>query len=120
MSTTVVKTVKEAQGGEGGLKLSKRIKRLTVLVRDSAGEIHAESYKAKKKRKKGSRGTRAPERLTRESARSVQTILDAYLDRHRRSNRKRRDGWLRDYGDNVMRASRKGFRKFKLRKVLSF
>ena len=38
---------------------------------------------------------------------------NSYLARHNKSNRKRKDGWVRDYALNVLRASRKTRRQSK-------
>ncbi|WP_437670511.1 hypothetical protein [Sorangium sp. So ce131] len=74
--------------------------------------------KHKKKRKKLSRGSRGFERLARRLARANIRSSDAYLDRHRRSNRKKRNGWLRDLSYNIMRSNRKGQKSLKLSKLL--
>jgi hypothetical protein len=103
-------------------KLPKSIKRITILKSDSAAG--AESIgdrvvvKRKRKRKKQSKGiVRILERATRRAAKANEITNDNYLDRHRRSNRKRRDGWLRDLGYNWSRANRKGSKKFKFSKL---
>lgn len=101
-------------------KLPKSIKRITILKADSA-EGHGGDrvvVKRKKKKKKQSKGlVKIWERIARRSASANKSTADAYLSRHRRSNRKRRDGWLRDVGYNWFRARRKGNKKFKLSKI---
>ncbi len=71
----------------------------------------------RQKRKKLSKGTRVFEKLTRGLARANIRGGNEYLYRHRRSNRKRRDGWLRDLSENLMRGNRKGRKKLKLSKL---
>lgn len=73
--------------------------------------------KHKKKRKKLSKGTRVFEKLTRQVAKANIRGSDEYLYRHRRSNRKRRNGWLRDLSENLMRGNRKGRKRLKLSKL---
>lgn len=73
--------------------------------------------KHKKKRKKLSKGTGIFEKLTRRLAKANIRGGDEYLYRHRRSNRKRRDGWLRDLSENLMRGNRKGRKSLKLSKL---
>ncbi|MGL6095669.1 MAG: hypothetical protein ACRC7O_07735, partial [Fimbriiglobus sp.] len=34
----------------------------------------------------------------------------AYLDRHNRSNQRKKDGWIKDMGDNVFKAIKTGRR----------
>lgn len=66
---------------------------------------------SKKKRKnKRSRGTKEMERGVRRLADSVVIEWKNYSKRHKKSNSKRRDGWIKDYPVNVFRANRK-FRK---------
>lgn len=101
-------------------KLPKSIKRITILKTDSVGNTASGGMviKKKRKRKKQSKGlVRIWERSTRRSAKSNKSFADNYLSRHRRSNKKRRDGWLRDYSYNTMRAGRKSGKKFKLSRL---
>jgi hypothetical protein len=102
-------------------KLPKFVKRITILKssHEQGAGGGAVVVKRKRKRKKQSKGViKIMERIARHSARASEATADAYLTRHRRSNRKRRDGWMRDYGYNWVRASRKGAKKFKLSKLL--
>jgi hypothetical protein len=103
-------------------KLPKAVRRITILktpatlkVGEGFGRIEV---KRKRKRKKQSKGlTRVLERLARRSAKADVKTADAYLDRHRRSNKKRRDGWLRDLSYNMLRARRKGGKSLKFSKL---
>lgn len=102
-------------------KLPKSIKRITIL-KASSGEGQGDGgryvVKKKKKKKKQSKGlAKIWERATRRGAKANKSISDTYLRRHRRSNRKRRDGWMRDWSYNWNRASRKGGKKFKFSKL---
>ena len=104
-------------------KLPKAIKRITILKSQGGqgGEhnpLGRVVVKRKRKRKKQSKGlTRIFERIARGRARADVSTADEYLARHRRSNRKKRDGWLRDWSYNWTRARRKGNKKFKLSKI---
>ena len=94
------------------LRLPPSIRRITVLQSDPSGAIvPAVVYERRGKRKKGSRELRPLERLARGWAKTGEEVAATYVRRHRRSNRKRRDGWVRDMGANVARAARKGFRE---------
>lgn len=68
----------------------------------------------KRKQKKQSKGVKFLEKIARRSARSGGSIYDQYLKRHRRSNRKKKDGWLKDLSKNTFNAVRKGRKRFKL------
>ncbi len=102
-------------------KLPKSIKRITILKADSAengGTLGRVVVKKKRKKRRQSKGiTRVWERAARGMARANSKSADGYLGRHRRSNKKRRDGWLRDFSYNWARASRKGNKEFKLSKI---
>ena len=103
-------------------KLPKSIKRITILKSSAqsaaGGEFGQVVVKRKRKRKKQSKGlTRIWERAARHGAKANKSTADSYLSRHRRSNKKRRDGWLRDYSYNWSRAGRKGGKKFKFSKL---
>jgi hypothetical protein len=39
----------------------------------------------------------------------------AYLDAHQASNRKKKDGWMRDYSWNATKAARKGIKRWRLK-----
>jgi hypothetical protein len=101
-------------------KLSKAVKRIVIPQQAATGGLSAGVYvlkNKKKKRKKRSKETRFLEKLVRHGARSQKKGLNTYLDRHDRSNRKKKNGWLRDLSNNVFRSSRKGRKSFKLSKL---
>jgi hypothetical protein len=103
-------------------KLPKAVRRITILKAPAkpalGGGLARIEIKRKRKRKKQSKGiSRLFEKLARRSARADVKIAKTYLSRHRRSNRKRRDGWLRDLGYNMIRARRKGGKSLKLSKL---
>ncbi len=102
-------------------KLPKSIRRITILKADSAdggSTLGRVVVKKKRKKKKQSKGlVKIWERVARRSARANESTNSNYLQRHRRSNKKRRDGWLRDFGYNWQRAGRKGGKRFKLSKI---
>lgn len=104
-------------------KLPKSIKGITVLKTTTeqnaaGGELGRVVVKRKRKTKRQTKGlVRVLERMARRGASSNRSMADTYLSRHRRSNKKRRDGWLRDYTYSWTRANRKGAKKFKLSKL---
>jgi hypothetical protein len=101
-------------------KLPKSIKRITILKSANAGpgQIGGMVVKKKRKKKKQSKGlVKIWERVARRSVKADQKSADTYLSRHRRSNRKHRDGWLRDFTYNWARSRRKGNKELKLSKI---
>jgi hypothetical protein len=101
-------------------KLSKIIKRITVLQAQPSGDLVPTAvYKAKRKRRKISKNMRPLERLTRRSLKASESYINTYLERHERSNRKRRNGWLRDYQDNTFKAQKKARKRLRLRRLFA-
>ena len=49
----------------------------------------------------------------RRGARAQSTAVDTYLARHENSNDKKKNGWLRDLGNNVFKAIGKGRKAMK-------
>ena|SRR5438552_1588891 len=102
------------------LRLSKSVRSVIQLQRDSSGNLTSVLLhgKAKRKKKKGSPGLRLADRAARRLLRAQQAFTASYLSRHIRSGRKRRDGWLTDFAQNLSRARSKGVRQLKLKKLL--
>jgi hypothetical protein len=93
----------------------KGVKRITILGPDGSGDQSpVQVYRVKRKSKKGTRGLRGIEKAARRVLTAQNTQVADYLDRHKRSNGKRRDGWLRDAAVNMVRSNRKGMKKLKL------
>jgi uncharacterized protein DUF6312 len=98
------------------LRLSKGVVRVTRIEKDaSGGTTSVTIYKKKgkgKKRKKSSYGLRTLDKTTKRLASAQSTASDSYLDRHKKSSRKK-DGWLTDLPRNLARAGKKGDKKLK-------
>lgn len=104
-------------------KLPKSVKRITILKSEpgdgESGPSERIVVEPKRKKRKQSKGlVKLLERATRQAAQANHATADSYLDRHGRSNRKRRDGWLRDFSYNMIRSRRKGNRKIKLSRLV--
>ena len=95
----------------------KGIKRIIIpaSAQPNGGTGERIQLKAKsKKRKKQSKGFKLLEKVTRRSGRSGGSVFDQYLKRHKRSNRKKKNGWIKDLSKNSFNAMRKGRKEFKL------
>jgi hypothetical protein len=100
-------------------RLEKAVRRVTILTRGDAGTTTPVTiYKREADRKKGTRAFRPFETAVRRWARASEASADDYLQRHERSNRKKRDGWLRDLNFNALKATRKGTKQFKITRWL--
>ena len=73
-----------------------------------------------KSKNKRSRGTKQVEQGVRRLVDTNGTLMNTYVKKHKRSNRKKRDGWIKDIPINVFKAQKKGFKKIKPLKVLGF
>jgi hypothetical protein len=97
----------------------KGIKRIIIPASaQPGGGSETIEIKAQSKRKKQSKGFKFFEKLTRRSMRASGSIYDEYMKRHDRSNRKKKDGWLKDLNKNTLTAIRKGRKRFKLSTLL--
>lgn len=102
-------------------RVSSSIRRITVLQRDASGDLKPVTvYQRGTSKKKGTRAFRYIERIARRVAEAQTKGADRYLSRHDRSNRKKKDGWVRDFNVNAMRASQKGVKALKLGRLFSF
>ena len=95
-------------------RLSKSVRRVVVLTPDGAGTVASVVvYKRGRKKKKMTRGFRPIERLARMTAKASDAVTGTYLRRHKKSNRKHRDGWIRDVQKNTFKAGNKGLKKLR-------
>lgn len=102
------------------VRFSSTIKRVTILRRDTAGQVAPTLIFERKKKKKGQTRALEPiEKFVRRAADGAKQCAESYADRHRQSNEKRRDGWIRDLNANVMRAGRRGSKGAKLTRWMS-
>jgi hypothetical protein len=101
-------------------RLSKSVRRVTILNQDAATGTRTPVtvFKRGRKKKKGSRLLRPVEDAVRMFADVGDKATRTYVRRHKKSNRKRRDGWLRDVTGNLVDAGRKGLKEVKPARVL--
>jgi hypothetical protein len=91
------------------------VQEVVVISTDERGRTTAKCVAGRvMKRKKRSAGLRVLEKIVRSMADAQLAAAEAYREGHEKSGMKRRDGALRDWPVNVMRAQRKGMRKAKL------
>ena len=70
-------------------------------------------FKTKRRKKRVSRAARPIERVVFHQLEGGDAFSSDLLRRHRRSRRKRRNGWLRHAGTNVLKAQQKGWKKLR-------
>ncbi|MEO8519747.1 MAG: hypothetical protein ABI603_00205 [Acidobacteriota bacterium] len=103
------------------LRLGKNVRRVTVIERDAAGATTATVvFEGKKGKRKQTQAFRPLEQIVRRIADAQAEAGDVYVTRHNRSNRKKRDGWMRDMNLNLARASRKGAKRLRVNRWLTF
>jgi hypothetical protein len=77
-------------------------------------------FDRKRKKKKQTKGLKPVERLVRTVADANDAFGSSYAKRHRRSNRKRRDGWLRDMVGNFSKAGNKARKELEVSRILNW
>jgi hypothetical protein len=93
-------------------KFPKIVKSITVADGDEGEGREARIvYKRKGAKKRGSPGLRKLDKLVRRVANANETFAGKYLSRHDRSNKRRKNGWLRDIVSNTARAIAPAARK---------
>jgi hypothetical protein len=89
-------------------RLNKTVRRVVKLQRDDDGALVPTLIdKGGAKKRKVSSGLKPLERGVRKIARAHVRFADSYLGKHERSNRKRKDGFLKDFVSNVTNAGTK-------------
>jgi hypothetical protein len=100
------------------LVLPKSVKRVTFVQSTESSQTGASSYEAfsqsSKKAKKQTAGPKMIGKWTIRSAKALSKFSSVYLARHERSNAKKRDGWIRDFGYNMMKANRTAAKALRL------
>jgi len=92
------------------MNLGRSIRKVSIIKADGSGAIVL--HKAKKsKKKKQSKQLQPMERGMRHMAEANLASAKSFSNSHKKSNRKKKDGWLRDLSKNFMTAQRKGSKK---------
>lgn len=89
----------------------KSVRRIIVLGGEPAP---ADAPPVKKKKKKQTWLLRPLEKAARTLVRAQHAAAEEYLERHERSARREKDGWVIDLGRNAGRAFRAGVKRLKL------
>ncbi|MFN3647978.1 MAG: hypothetical protein ACK47B_00250 [Armatimonadota bacterium] len=71
----------------------------------------------RRKPKKSSKALRGLEKAIHRMSLAQTAASSAYLSRHRRSNARKKDGWLKDLGVNVPKAARTGMKRLKIQRL---
>jgi hypothetical protein len=102
-------------------RLNSSVRSVTVLQKDANGAITPVIiFERDRKKKKGTKLLRPLERATRRVVDSQVRTAESYRSRHARSNGKKRDGWIKDFPVNVVRASQRGTKALKLNRLFSY
>lgn len=80
--------------------------RVTIVRPETGVVLEGELDESGPRRKKQTKMLRPIERAVRKIARREFGIAQVYLARHQRSNRLKKDGWIKDLGKNIRRAIR--------------
>ena len=97
------------------------VRRITIFDRDATGSLRpVVVYNRRRKKKKQTKGLKPIERVVRTFADANDAMASTYVRRHRRSNRKRRDGWIRDALVNAAKAGNKGRKELQDTRILGW
>jgi hypothetical protein len=97
------------------------VRRVTVFERDDAGHLHPVMvYSRRGRRKRQTKGLKPFERLARTAAKTGDAFSTTYRRRHRRSNEKRKNGWLRDGVANLAKAGDRARKKLDVARLLGW
>lgn len=88
------------------LNLSKSILKVSILRADGSVDVIC---RKKRKKKKQSKELKPLEKMSRRMADANLASAKSYASSHRKSNGKKRDGWLRDLPKNMSKASEKAY-----------
>src|SRR5262249_48410792 len=100
-------------------RLNKSVVRVVQLQKGAGGEVApVVVYEKTGRRKKISAPLRPLEKAVRRVVSAQASFADTYLDKHEKSNRKNKDGWVRDMMSNVMDAEKTGRKKLRIRRLV--
>lgn len=94
------------------LNLDPIVERLTILQKDpESGRLRRSAvYKNDERKKRGSKRLRPFEKFVRRIGKAQARAASVYNARHDRSNRKKRNGWLRDLLPNMSKAQKQAWK----------
>jgi hypothetical protein len=102
-------------------RLSRAIRRITVFDRDVTGSLRpVVLFDRRRKKKKQTKGLKPVERIVRTAIDAQDAYASTYASRHRRSNRKKKDGWLKDIAANVSKAGNKARKELEPSRILNW
>jgi hypothetical protein len=101
-------------------RLNRSVVKVVQLERDATGNMNPVVLyeKDQRKKKKMSGPLRPLEKAVRRVSTAQEAFAQSYLSRHDRSNRKNRDGWIRDVVPNVVNAGKKGNKKLRVNRLV--
>jgi hypothetical protein len=102
------------EAGTTRLPRKSPIKSVHMVTLSADGSVQREKL-AERKSRRGSKRLRPLEKAMRRMSNAQGAAADEYLSRHERSNRKKKNGWAKDFGKNMSRSSKKGMKKLKIR-----
>ena len=87
------------------------VKRITIIETDGNGNRTAETFYKKKDSRRVSGWAKPIVKAQRRSLKASQVFVNELLARNEQSGKKKKDGWLKDAGENSFKAARKAYRK---------
>ena len=87
------------------------VKEITIIEKDGNGNRTSETFYKKKGGRRESGWAKPIIKAQRRSLKASRVFVNELLARNERSGKKKKDGWLRDAGENSFKSARKAYRK---------
>lgn len=82
------------------------VKSVTFVKKDKTGNVEIERLTVDRDEGRHTKGLKPIERMVRKMVKGELAAATVYLERHKRSNQLRKDGWIRDFGKNLGKAAK--------------
>jgi hypothetical protein len=94
------------------LRLSRGVEEVIIVKRDEHNRRTTRTiFRKSKKQKKGTGPMETLSTAIHKVVTGQKVAAETYLQKHDESNRTKKDGWIRDLGYNVYRATSRGLKK---------
>jgi Family of unknown function (DUF6312) len=91
-----------------------KIRSITVLVPGEDGQTSAHEIYREPEKKRHSKGFGLVGKVVRRAAEVNAAATLTYIARHKESNRKKKDGWIKDAPINVVRSGIRGLKRIRI------
>lgn len=94
------------------------VRQVRIFEHSDEGLVEVARTEKKKRKRKRSKILKTPEKNVRVVLGAARTFYEELEDRHERSTRERKDGWIADAPRNVLKAQRKAAKKLRKLRII--